>query len=837
MNVSPSVVQAQSILFASLSVTLFVAFIAVLGKQWILYYTRASTWGSIVDRGKERQLKFVGLQKWGLHFIMESLPVLLQFALLLFGIGLIVYLWDIDLAASEVILAVTCTGCAFYACIAVVATIWVDCPFQTPLSILLPKILPWMKDVAARVRALRRRWSTALQQWIERVAEHSHLMNPVGRICKAFFGWKTKQDQVPENVYDKHYSMTLSNPLFWRPHPLVSSPLEKDTAASAGFWLLENSTDFNAATAVAAVFSEFQWPSHHTSTTALIRLRDTYTECFRAPKFDKSARLKALQSAAAYYVLYHTRLIWSTSKSCEVEVEELPSDLPPDLLLYKYSEKWNGYDLFEYLLRIGDRSAPVESPRFLSYIAPYWLCGDSDSAIKFRSSRLQTLDELIAVLDNSKALDPATLTDCVLCVGAAMDFPLHPEDLIRVNKRCVLLLSALRASLIGDSDYLISTFKMVVEHIHGIVLAGSRRRRHAAQALKTLLTLVEHASLPLVEATSLPLVEATWINGLLKRAAQGDMSDHQFDLFLKLSAWRMDKDVLADAGAGGNGTDPQFLGRSTTSDAPAPDHPFFRRIMKSIQTCAEQAYGWRDETVYGGLITIRDIRLLEPSLFDDNTLQTLHNAMNESNPFRVRQAAYDVMLVTRDQWLKSAGLRQKLEDLGFFRQLHTIVIQTARSDYQRSFLMMMEMLSEDGYWHSYLREAMDTWLPLRHKGSKHVVRILANVGKLSLPSWDHFSFPSLDEFLQRLVVDEWAAVPGRELRDLTADRLEPLAEVTEQFKELLFDDSYQKEVLAAIEQVIPGLEQRRDDGHDGPGEDIRDIIEDLLGKLQPSQSP
>ncbi|KAF9778758.1 hypothetical protein BJ322DRAFT_991366, partial [Thelephora terrestris] len=33
-NVSPSAVQAQSILFASLAVTLFVAFVAVLGKQW-----------------------------------------------------------------------------------------------------------------------------------------------------------------------------------------------------------------------------------------------------------------------------------------------------------------------------------------------------------------------------------------------------------------------------------------------------------------------------------------------------------------------------------------------------------------------------------------------------------------------------------------------------------------------------------------------------------------------------------------------------------------------------------------------------------------------------------
>jgi hypothetical protein len=35
-NIPSSLVRAQSTLLASLSVTLFVAFIAVLGKQWIL---------------------------------------------------------------------------------------------------------------------------------------------------------------------------------------------------------------------------------------------------------------------------------------------------------------------------------------------------------------------------------------------------------------------------------------------------------------------------------------------------------------------------------------------------------------------------------------------------------------------------------------------------------------------------------------------------------------------------------------------------------------------------------------------------------------------------------
>ena len=167
--------------------------------------------------------------------------------------------------------------------------------------------------------------------------------------------------------------MKFSNPVFWRRDPLFAPPLPEDITASAAFWLLENSTDFSTAAAVAAGFCEFQWPSRHSSTTALIRLRDAYMQCFRAPVFNKPARLKALQFAAAYYVLYCTRLIWSTSEN---SVEQLPPDLPPDLLFLHFdSEKWHGHDLFEYLLRIEDRSEPVESARFLSYLAPYWFCG------------------------------------------------------------------------------------------------------------------------------------------------------------------------------------------------------------------------------------------------------------------------------------------------------------------------------------------------------------------------------------------------------------------------------------------------------------------------------
>ena len=426
--------RAQSILFASLSITMFVAFIAVLGKQWILYYTRVTTWGNIVDRGKERQAKLVGLHKWGLHLIMDSLPVMLQFALLLFGVALAVYLWDVSISAAEAVTVVTSIGLVFYTCITLLSAIYTDCPFQTPLSILLPMVPLWWKEIAAFSRVRWRRSVTSLRFQAERVAEHGFPRNSMVRI-------PSNDPNTPtlagEDIPNHDYPMTLSNPIFWRTSPLFVPPIQKDIAASAGFWLLENSTDFSAGSAVAAVFSELQWPSHYHSTTALIRLRDTYVECFREPELKKSTRLKALQSAAAYYVLYHTQLIWSASNSLDVEVGGLPPDLPPDLLLRLHSDKWDGDDVFEHLLRTEDHSDSVTSMRFLSYIAPYWFCGDSDSAIKFRPSRLQTLYELIEVLEENRALDPVALTDCFLCAGAVMDFPLHPEDLVRVDKRCV----------------------------------------------------------------------------------------------------------------------------------------------------------------------------------------------------------------------------------------------------------------------------------------------------------------------------------------------------------------------------------------------------------------
>jgi hypothetical protein len=130
---------------------------------------------------------------------------------------------------------------------------------------------------------------------------------------------------------------------------------------------------------------------------------------------------------------------------------------------------------------------------------------------------------------------------------------------------------------------------------------------------------------------------------------------------------------------------------------------------------------------------------------------------------------------------------------------------------------------------------MDIWLPLQHEGPGYVLRILVNVGELLLPRSGGYE---LDKPLEQVVEDEWAAVPGRHPTDLTPERLEPLAEVTMQFTTLsFFTERSRKAVRAAVDQVIPSLERRREDSYGGPGEDVRQIIDQLLRILcEPIQS-
>ena len=121
-------------LYASLAISLFSAFLATLGKQWLNVYASTDMRGTAIERSQNRQRKLNGIVTWRFENVMESLPLMLHIALLLLGCALSRYLWEIDTTTAAVVISVTSFGILFYLFILVAGTASKSCPYQTPGS-------------------------------------------------------------------------------------------------------------------------------------------------------------------------------------------------------------------------------------------------------------------------------------------------------------------------------------------------------------------------------------------------------------------------------------------------------------------------------------------------------------------------------------------------------------------------------------------------------------------------------------------------------------------------------------------------------------------------------
>jgi len=132
----PEIVTAQSLLYASLATSLFAAFLAMLGKQWVTWYLR-NRGGSAADKSRDRQRKLDGLESWYFHIVIESLPVMLQLALLLLSCALSRHLWSISRTVAGVAVTATLLGATTYTCFTLAAILFHNCPYQTPASFII----------------------------------------------------------------------------------------------------------------------------------------------------------------------------------------------------------------------------------------------------------------------------------------------------------------------------------------------------------------------------------------------------------------------------------------------------------------------------------------------------------------------------------------------------------------------------------------------------------------------------------------------------------------------------------------------------------------------------
>jgi len=227
-------------MYASLMISLLAAFVAMLGKQWLNRYLRNSG-GSMIERCGDRQRKFNGLEKWPLHFFVESLPVMLQVALLLLACGLCRHMWTINASVAYTLVSLTGLGVAFYLAIVIAGVSSYACPFQTPASI--------------RLRDL---WKKVQDGIVSLTARYMRVLSRTRRMRKRGARLFLRRQPVPPAI--RPGNMEVPGPEPWMtPKDLTTARRTNADDVLCVSWILRNITDPEALDAAIRLAGTIRW--------------------------------------------------------------------------------------------------------------------------------------------------------------------------------------------------------------------------------------------------------------------------------------------------------------------------------------------------------------------------------------------------------------------------------------------------------------------------------------------------------------------------------------------------------------------------------------------------
>ncbi|KAG9026751.1 hypothetical protein FS837_004515, partial [Tulasnella sp. UAMH 9824] len=147
----------------SMAFAIISSFLAVLGRQWLVYYRKRSGGGP--EKQRWEQLKrFLGAERWQLEPILDDvLPSLLQIGLIIFCISLILYLRHLNFTISVIVGIPMYIGLAFFIWSAFCTVQDKFCPFQSPLS----HVLIWSaRTIPPTIRAIKElKWQQSSREF------------------------------------------------------------------------------------------------------------------------------------------------------------------------------------------------------------------------------------------------------------------------------------------------------------------------------------------------------------------------------------------------------------------------------------------------------------------------------------------------------------------------------------------------------------------------------------------------------------------------------------------------------------------------------------------------
>ena len=271
------IVAVQFLLYASLATSLFASFLAMLGKQWINRYLR-NHGGSAADKSRDRQKKLDGLEGWHFHLVIESLPVMLQLALLLLGCALSRYLWTISPTVSGLILGFTLLGVISYIFFTLAAAFSYSCPYQTPPSLLVRTCIRFIaQSHSAFARSLRSVMKPLFGAYSLSVRNLRWIFRPLRtatRIIVCGFGHATTPPQGPPKI---SFAVVTAPVRIFEDVRIDWGGWKEDTRCIA--WVLHSTTDSDVIYSTVRFAADMIWYPETASALSPHTLADLFFDC------------------------------------------------------------------------------------------------------------------------------------------------------------------------------------------------------------------------------------------------------------------------------------------------------------------------------------------------------------------------------------------------------------------------------------------------------------------------------------------------------------------------------------------------------------------------------
>ncbi|KAJ7153341.1 hypothetical protein C8R46DRAFT_1120048 [Mycena filopes] len=130
-----SAVVCNVLWFLSLTLSLTCALLATLVEQWAREFLhKTEKQPSPIRRARVFAFLYFGIRRFGLHFVVDLIPLLLHFALVLFLAGLVAFLSPINAVMTALIGVSLAIFLMLYATITILPLVHLDSPYRTPFS-------------------------------------------------------------------------------------------------------------------------------------------------------------------------------------------------------------------------------------------------------------------------------------------------------------------------------------------------------------------------------------------------------------------------------------------------------------------------------------------------------------------------------------------------------------------------------------------------------------------------------------------------------------------------------------------------------------------------------